>query len=420
MIENYKLPILNIKLPLDEPPVETPPEDDLALYPKRFGSPAPDSYVRIISGEITPLQICLTRQFQAKIYFSPGDRLIWTVEVGEGTIDNNGLYTGPCTLPGNPTVTVCAASTLLPELRDCRTFMLTELVRNITFRLINGLQVAVGGSLSFWRLPVNSLESQTAQPVAAAGATTNMENGQPVDVSQVAVVTLHLALINVQFNGQTSAIFTAIKLSDTLYVVTLVDDDHWTYFNTSQTYTATCPSGTFGPVVTSTKAAGTFSSTESPAAANALALAAAQAEAESMLVCGNQTMLLDVVAVDADGKISLKLGAPGFYGNLRWVLTIGAVRRVDGSGTFLDPGNWIKNTELGAAYLAENLTFYTNNPEAEAFPTLVFYFSSIDPRWAIGNSAGDTWLIDVTASVTATDPVPNVVLQTTWKKYLLI
>lgn len=63
-----------------------------------------------------------------------------------------------------------------------------------------------------------------------------------------------------------------------------------TYYNTQQTYTATCPKAsdptkTKGPPYTAVVNAGTYSSSVSTAAANALALAAAQAAAIAGLTC---------------------------------------------------------------------------------------------------------------------------------------
>ncbi len=57
------------------------------------------------------------------------------------------------------------------------------------------------------------------------------------------------------------------------------------YYNSTQSYTATCPSGYSGTPVTVTKDTGTFTSTVSQAAANTLAYNAAQTEAQAAIVC---------------------------------------------------------------------------------------------------------------------------------------
>jgi hypothetical protein len=57
------------------------------------------------------------------------------------------------------------------------------------------------------------------------------------------------------------------------------------YVNTQQSFTASCPSGFTGTPVTVTKTAGTYSSTISVADANTKALAAATAEAQAALTC---------------------------------------------------------------------------------------------------------------------------------------
>lgn len=424
--EDYKQPLLRIRLPIDEPPVDPQLEQDRKTDPasatgrKRPAAPL-DPRVRIIAGATTPLELGATRQFQALTYDLADTRITWSISHGVGEIDQQGLYTAPAEMPEDPYVTVRAASTPFPELYDERTFRLAADLQSLTLRIVNTCgQVPAGGANCHWTITSVGVTHQEAAVAVPAGETGEQES-LPVNPMLMGPVILHLVWPLAEWNGDSTVDILATRVDDTTYEVDLCSDDpEWTYFNVQQSYTASCPSGTFGAPVTVTKNAGTFSSTTSVAAANALALAAAQAEAEAGLSCSTQTLLISADALDAKGKILVTFVAPGLRGHVDWTVTIGAVRRPNGSGGYLDPGNFIKPTELGTPYLAENLTYHTNIPDASAVLDLVFYFETIDPRWLIGNSDGSTWLIDVTAAAVSTDPAPDVVLTQTWKKYLLI
>lgn len=65
-----------------------------------------------------------------------------------------------------------------------------------------------------------------------------------------------------------------------------------TYWNEAQTYTASCPEGTVGSDVERTVAAGVHSSTLSQEDANAKAMAAARNEAEAALSCGSEAFVI--------------------------------------------------------------------------------------------------------------------------------
>lgn len=183
-----------------------------------------------------------------------------------------------------------------------------------------------------------------------------------------------------------------------------------------------------GTPVTVTKSAGLFSSEVSQEVANALALAAATAEAQGQLSCTfeDSGLTLSATALDANGRIRLTVGVPYWYGDVDWKVTIGSPTGNLSGGTF------IKNTELGTPYNADNIqlrsrhtygegeTPWGPNEEWEESYHLVFYFDSIDEQWLIGNADGDTWLLPVTVVATLTNPDPNLVLSQTWHKYLLV
>lgn len=65
------------------------------------------------------------------------------------------------------------------------------------------------------------------------------------------------------------------------------------YYNTAQTYVATCPAGSSGADVSVTIAARRFRSTISQEVADTAALALARSQAESQLVCVVGSFLID-------------------------------------------------------------------------------------------------------------------------------
>lgn len=380
-----------------------------------------------VYGDLEVLALSATRPFAALVRITQDQRVTWTCTVG--TISPNGVYTAPAAMPEDPLVHVRAVSVLYPDLFDEVVFPLSETLRHLTLVLHN--ECGPVSATGTWSVATPDSSTSIALTPVAAGQVGSQVTSQLFDTAQVNQVKAHVTFSGALYNGASSAIATAVQTDETTWVADLCDPEPvWTYFNTQQTYTAYCQDGLSGPSVTVTRNAGTFSSTESVAAANALALADAQEAAEALLVCRPLVLDLSADALNARGGIVLVTGVDDWNGEADWVLTIGAVRRSNGMGGYLDPGNFIKDTEFGSAYLAELMEFHTETPSplqpvgflanGRTFLRKEFYFSTIDPRWLIGNSDGDTWLIDVTVQVTLTDADPELVLTQTWKKYLLI
>lgn len=452
MIDNYdkERPILRIKMPLDLPaPDDGGAADQGDRTSRRSGGggnlgdggggdlpPPTDPYVLMLSGSTDPLPIEQFRQFQAAAYNLDDPRLVWSVIAGAGTIKSNGRYYTPSEMPENPSVTIKVASRARPDLFVTRTFLLSDNWQRVTFRLVNsGGLAAIAGAASTWTIVTTGQQLPTAAVQANAGATATVESDQQVDVSAILQVRLNLVFKGegaiapgVLWNGNETYLFYATKITDTLYEVNVCDYDGngaptWTYFNTSQSFTASCGEGTYGNPVTRTIAAGLQGSTTSPAAANALALAAAEVEANEDLVCGVPTLHLFARAEDAEGRIELQPRVENWNGKARWNIILGEDNQV----------------ELGPAYdavvSAETIEFITPKPTGQ-LPTgyqlgtnllgyFFFAFATIDERWQIGNEDGPTFLIDVEVSVELLDDNeepfdPPIQFNRRWFKFLLI